>query len=154
MIRKENFLKNEYIEHLKKLDPQAKGHWGKMNVHQMIEHMADAFRNGNGKDIYSGILTQEERLPKMQSFLLSDQPFKENTKNILMAEEPMPVQHENAMDSLNALKTEIDDFFKYWEQHKDGTLRNPFFGDLDYTHWISLLHKHAKHHLLQFGITL
>ncbi|MBK9107204.1 MAG: hypothetical protein IPM92_02185 [Saprospiraceae bacterium] len=154
MKLKENFFKNEYLNHLQKLDPLAKGNWGKMTVHQMIEHMSDAFRNGNGKDVYSGILSQEERLPKMQAFLLSELPFKENTKNILMAEEPLPVKFEQVADSLAALKSEIDDFFIYWENHKGELLRNPFFGDLDYEHWISLLHKHAKHHLLQFGVAV
>ncbi|MBK8954882.1 MAG: hypothetical protein IPM34_04905 [Saprospiraceae bacterium] len=154
MVQKENFFKNEYIPILQNLDSQAMGNWGKMNVHQMIEHMSDAFRNGNGKDVYSGILSQEERLPKMQAFLLSDQPFKENTKNILMGEDPLPGRHPLVSDSLAELKSEIDHFFTYWDQHRGEILRNPFFGDLDYEHWVALLYKHAKHHLLQFGVVI
>jgi len=154
MQHKENFLKIDYLNLLKELDPQKPGNWGKMNVHQMVEHMTDAFRMGNGKDAYTGILTPEERLPKAQAFILSDLPFKENTKNILMNEEPFPLRHPQFPDSLAALELEISDFFGYWENHSGTVLRNPFFGDLDYTHWVSLLYKHALHHLRQFGIEM
>ncbi len=152
MSKKENFLKNEFLPLLKSLNPETSARWGKMNVHQMIEHMADAFRMGNGKDLYTGILTPEEKLEKAQSFILSDLPFKENTKNILMSEEPKPVRNEEIDKSLAEIESEISDFFKYWATAPSGTLRNPFFGDLDYVHWVSLLYKHSKHHLRQFGI--
>ena len=72
---KENFLKNEYLPLIRSLNPNSNRKWGKMNVHQMIEHMTEAFRMGNGKDVYTGILTPEERLPKAEAFILSDLPF-------------------------------------------------------------------------------
>lgn len=80
MQKKEQFLKTEYIHLIKQLDPLAERKWGTMNVQQMIEHMSDAFRMANGKDVYTGILTPEEKLPRVQAFVLSETPFKENTK--------------------------------------------------------------------------
>jgi hypothetical protein len=32
------------------------------------------------------------------------------------------------------------------------TTRNPFFGDLNFAENVHLLHKHALHHLRQFGV--
>lgn len=147
---KENYLRRDYIPQLRSLDPKATARWGKMNVQQMIEHMIDAFQNANGKMVFNGILSPDERIEKMQAFLLTDKPFKENTKNILMPEEPTPVHFATVGDAINALETEIIDFFKFWEENNNASLRNPFFGDLDYEHWIGLLYKHAVHHMDQF----
>lgn len=152
MNHKESFLKEHYLDHIRNLDPETGNKWGKMNVHQMIEHMTDAFRMGNGRDLYTGILTPEERLEKAQAFVLSDLPFKENTKNLLMGEEPFPLRHADLADSIAELETEVLHFFDVWEKQPEQTIRNPFFGDLDYPHWIGLLYKHCWHHLNQFGV--
>lgn len=153
MNKKEQFLRSEYIPLIKQLDPNAERKWGKMNVHQMIEHMSYAVRMSNGKDLYAGILTQEEKLPRFQTFIMSDTPFKENTKNILLPEEPLEVRFENIQDSINELENELNDFFKKFESDKYQTIRNPFFGDLNFEQWVALLYKHCWHHLNQFGVT-
>lgn len=123
---KENFLKKDYIPKLQSLDPNASARWGKMNVQQMIEHMIDAFHNANGKKVFSGILSPDERIEKMQAFLLSDKPFKENTKNVLMPEDPLPVRYSTVAEAIDVLEREIYDFFSYWEINKNTSLRNPF----------------------------
>jgi hypothetical protein len=153
MDKKEFFLRNEFIQHIRQLDPAAERRWGKMNVQQMIEHMADAFRMANGKDKHSGILTEEEKLPRFQAFVLSDTPFKENTKNILLPEEPGEFRFQNMDESINELNQEVIDFFKVFENDKQQTIRNPFFGDLNFEYWVALLYKHCWHHLNQFGVT-
>lgn len=150
---KENFLKNEYLPLIRSLNPNSNRKWGKMNVHQMIEHMTQAFRMGNGRDIYTSILTPDERILKAQAFVISDLPFKENTKNILLPDEPLPVEKQVLEESIAALETEVNHFFETWSKNPQGIIRNPFFGDLDYEHWVGLLYKHAWHHLNQFGIT-
>lgn len=147
---KEKFIKLKYIAELRKLDPNSEARWGKMNVHQMIEHMIDAFQNANGRKAYSGILSPDERIEKMQAFLLSDKPFKENTKNILMPEDPLPVKFNSVTEAIDALEQELNYFFEFWSNDKNELLRNPFFGDLDYEKWIGLLYKHSTHHLEQF----
>lgn len=108
---KENFLKNEYLPLIRSLNPNSNQKWGKMNVHQMIEHMAHAFRMGNGRDIYTSILTPDERILKAQAFVISDLPFKENTKNILLPEEPLPVEWEALEESISELEKEVNHFF-------------------------------------------
>lgn len=152
MNSKEQFLKTQYIDYIKQLDPDSERKWGTMNVQQMIEHMSDAFRMANGKELYLKILTPEEKLARMQAFVLSDTPFKENTKNVLMSEIPADIKFEKIADSIYELDQEVKDFFIQWELKKDQIIRNPFFGDLDFEHWVSLMYKHCWHHLNQFGM--
>ncbi len=143
---KANFLKNEYTKKLLQLDPATKPLWGKMNVRQMIEHMGDYVRIASGKDLVS-LVTAQEAVPKMQAFLESEKPFRENTPNPLLPDTPLPPKME-LKDAIQRLQNEIDDFFKLAPGKK---IMNPFFGELTFEQNIQLLHKHGIHHLRQFG---
>ena len=140
-MNSEAFLKNHYMSAVRSIAADQKPMWGLMDTQNMVEHMADAFRNANGKIVYTGILTQEERIPKMQEFIMSDKEFKENTKNLLLPDQPLP-----------QLNTEVNDFLQLFDRQPELIIRNPFFGDLDFEHWKALLVKHALHHLRQFGV--
>ena len=48
MTTKLTFLLKTYPQLLRNLDSATKGQWGKMNVQQMIEHMSEFIRHGNG----------------------------------------------------------------------------------------------------------
>lgn len=149
---KATFLRNDLVKMLATIDPATKPLWGKMNPQQMVEHMSYAMRQASGKDPYT-IVTAEEHLPKMQAFLMSEKPFRENTPNQLLPDEPAPAKHESMQDSLNDLQAEIDHFFHVYGTDPQKTITNPFFGELNYDMQVQLLHKHAWHHLRQFGIT-
>lgn len=152
LAAKASFLRNDYIHKLASIPADTKGLWGKMNVHQMIEHMSYSMRQANGKDIYTCI-TPEENLPRMQAFLASEKPFRENTPNQLLPDEPEPPQKADIDAAIIELKEEIEDFFNVFENEPDRIITNPFFGDLNYDMWVQLLYKHAWHHLKQFGVT-
>ncbi|MBK9270966.1 MAG: hypothetical protein IPM48_05170 [Saprospiraceae bacterium] len=149
---KEHFLKNELIHKLHQLDPEARGLWGKMNAHQMVEHLVDAFKIGNGRTVVKDILTPLDKIEKIQAFVLSDIPFKENTKNVLLSEEPEPIRNPNYQEVIHSLAFEIEEVFRVYDQNEKLLLRNPIFGDLGRQLQISLLHKHASNHLRQFGV--
>ncbi|MEP6948786.1 MAG: hypothetical protein ABI863_05915 [Ginsengibacter sp.] len=148
---KEIFLKENFIPLLEKLKGDEKGRWGTMNLQQMIEHFADAVKNANGKLILPAV-NEGERLQKFRNFLMSEEPFKENTKNPLIAAEGIPIRQRDLPSSINKLKKELDYFFEVFEMHPGLRTGNPFFGELDYDMNIQLLHKHAMHHLKQFGL--
>ena len=148
---KAEFLKAEFVEKLRKLDPATPRNWGKMNVPQMIEHMSYAFRQANGHDIYSTV-TPAENVAKMQAFLMSDKQFRENTPNQLLPDGPQAVKHTSIGAAIAELQEEIDHFFNVFEA-PGKIITNPFFGDLNYEMWVQLLHKHAWHHLRQFGVS-
>ena len=148
--QKAHFLRYDFTKALSQLDADAPRKWGKMNVQQMIEHFTDSMRNASGKLLLK-TLTPEENIPKMQAFLESEKPFKENTPNPHMPETPEPLKHATKQEAINALQSEIDDFFAVYEAEAGKKVPNPFFGTLSFDQQVQLLHKHAMHHLRQFG---
>ena len=149
--QKANFLRNEYTKILAQLDADPPRKWGKMNAQQMIEHMTDSVRISSGK-LAQETRTAEENIPKMQAFLESEKPFKENTPNVNMPDTPPPAKHATQQEAINELQNEIDHFFAVHEQEAGRKTANPFFGDLNFEQQVQLLHKHATHHLRQFGV--
>lgn len=151
-IEKENFLRTKLVPCLQKINPSVPPKWGKMNLQQMIEHYAgDAVRNASGRLKIDTIITPPERLEAMREFMMSDKPFKENTKNPLMGEEPAPQHFKTIQAAIGALQQELIFFFEAFEKEPQGVTRNPFFGDLNFEQNVQLLYKHAMHHLRQFG---
>ena len=146
-----NFLKAQFIPLLKKLKGDEKGSWGVLNAQQMVEHFSDSVRISSGKLIRPQII-EGEMLEKYRAFMLSEEPFKVNTKNPLMDENGAPLRHANMEDAIRELQTELKYFFTAYEGSPSLTASNPFFGELDYAGQVHLLHKHATHHLKQFGL--
>ena len=144
------FLKAEYTALLAKLDPNAARLWGKMNVQQMVEHMADYVRIGSGRTPVR-LLTPEENVPRMQAFLSSEKPFKENTPNAVLPDEPLPAKRASMKEAIEDLQAELDHFFEVFKNEPGKKVTNLFFGDLDYDMSVQLLYKHVTHHLRQFG---
>ena len=149
--QKADFLRRGYARALSQLDTDAPRKWGKMSVQQMIEHMSDYIRIASGKTPMQTV-TPEDKLPRMQGFLASEKPFPENTPNVLMSETPAPVKHATKQEAIDELQSEIDHFFAVHEQDANKITANPFFGDLGFDQQVQLLHKHATHHLRQFGL--
>lgn len=153
-VAKSDFLETRFVPLLKTIHSQTKPAWGKMSFQQMVEHFADAVRLATGKVTQVQMLTPAADIPKMQAFLASDKPFKENTPNPLMPEVPAPVQYISIEKALDALQVEIEHFFAAFRANGHLTTLNPFFGDLNFEMNVLLLYKHAVHHLRQFGVTV
>lgn len=149
--QKASFLKNDYTKFLAGIAPGTAPRWGKMNVQQMIEHMSEYIGHAYGKVIFE-VLTPEEHLPKMRSFLLSEKPFRENTPNVLLPDTPPPVRHAAISAAIAELQEEVVLLTEQFAQEPGKIVVNPFFGALDYDLTVRLLHKHAWHHLRQFGV--
>jgi hypothetical protein len=54
--------------------------------------------------------------------------------------------------AIDKLQLELNYLAEAFQKDPDLTTRNPFFGDLDFAGNVQLLHKHARHHLKQFGL--
>ncbi|HVG42807.1 MAG TPA: hypothetical protein VM888_14440 [Chitinophagaceae bacterium] len=151
---KAEFLKKDFIPLLAKIPSDTKPNWGKMTLQQMIEHFSDAVRIASGKTAVLSIVTPEAHLQKMQDFIMSDKPFRENTVNVLLPETPAPVRNKTIESALKELQSELAYFFTVFENAANLKSRNPIFGDLSFEQNIHLLYKHAQHHLRQFGIDI
>ncbi len=148
---KEAFLKSDFTTLLRGLKGDEKGIWGRMNSQQMVEHFTDAVKNASGKLILP-VVNEGERLQKSREFLMSEIPFKENINNPLVPENGMPLRQPDIAAAINKLQTELDYFFEAFTVKPELKTGNAFFGELDYQMNIQLLHKHAMHHLRQFGL--
>ncbi|NOT37032.1 MAG: hypothetical protein HOP11_06615 [Saprospiraceae bacterium] len=152
MTNKRNFLLTEFVSLLKTLDHKTKGEWGLMNPHQMVEHLTYSFMLANGKLKAEKLLSPEENIPKLQSWLLSPKLMKENIDNPLIPKTPPAPKHDNYQESIEKLYVEIQKMFEVYDQNPEVKILNPFYGDLDLEHNTNLLYKHCLHHLRQFGI--
>lgn len=153
-LEKEYFLRSRFISCLQRLQPDAKPLFGKMSVQQMVEHFVqDALPVARGKRVFPDILTPVDKLQKLRAYMLSDQPFREGTRNPLMGEKPAPLLYHTLQVAINELQVEMIEFFRFFEKNPSITTRNPFFGDLDFEQNVHLLYKHALHHLRQFGMS-
>ena len=151
MNTKEQFIKEEFISLLQQLADNEVGLWGVLTPQGMIEHMSDAFANAYGKT-HLPLQTPEAILPKMRAFALSETPFKENTKNALMSEEPAPLRNNSITEAIWELEKEMKAFFDYYSANPNAQNLNPFFGVFNYDEWLHLLYKHVNHHLKQFNL--
>jgi hypothetical protein len=152
-LEKENFLRTKLIPYLQQMDPSTPARWGKMNFQRMVEHFAlDAVRNANGRLKFEKLVTAPEHLSRIREFMLSEKPFRENTRNPLMDDEPPPLRFKTVQGAIGVLQLELIYFFEAFEKEPGLVIRNPFFGDLGFEENVHLLHKHALHHLRQFGL--
>jgi hypothetical protein len=151
MDRKYKFLKEEFVPLLRELPSEKKGRWGVLNAQQMVEHFSDSVKIASGR-LAQPAVVEGETLEKYREFLMSDKPFKENTKNPYMTEEPAALRCPDMEAALDELQKELDYFFFIFEDQGPFTTLNPFFGELDFQQNIQLLYKHAIHHLRQFGL--
>jgi len=149
---KASFLQNDYIPAIRTIAADAKAVFGKMNAQQMIEHMADSIRLAYGRPLVPSLLTPEEHLEKMRAFLVSEKPFRDNTPNAMMPDVPPAPRAENIAASIEDLGASVGELFGVFAAQPDLEVLNPFFGVLDYEMTMHLLHKHALHHLRQFGV--
>lgn len=146
------FLQSSYIPLLLGIDPMTLPVFGKMNPQQMVEHMAWSVHLAYGNPEPDSILTPEEQLPKMQAFLQSDKPFRDNTPNALMPDIPSPAKLPGMQAAITDLEQALSEFRETFRAEPGKQVRNSFFGILDYGLSIHLLYKHARHHLRQFGV--
>ncbi len=150
-LEKENFLRTKFVTCLQRLDPATKPKWGKMNVHQMVEHFADVMKVANGR-LKLNIVTPTDKLPLYREFLMSDKEFKENTKSPVLPEEPLPLRTKTIQAAIGKLQEEVISFFEVFEVNPALITTHPVFGELDFNQNVQAVYKHAIHHLRQFGI--
>lgn len=150
-FEKEDFLRRKFISLLQKLPANTSPRWGKMNVQQMIEHFTDVVMVASGK-IKLPVVTPPDKLRRFRDFMMSEKPFKENTRSPVLPEEPAPLKKHTREAAIGKLQEELIYFFEVFEKHPGLITTHPVFGDLNFEENIQIMHKHALHHLRQFGV--
>lgn len=150
---KQVFLRNKLVSLLRQIPTETKPLWGQMTLQQMIEHYTDSVRIASGRAAVTEVVTPADQLPRFHDFLMSEKPFRENTVNPTLPEVPVPVRNKSTDDALNELQEELQHFFSVFEANEHLVTIHPVFGELNFQMNVQLLHKHALHHLRQFGVT-
>ena len=153
MQEMEQFLRNGLVPLLSRLDPAQPALWGKMTARQMVEHLLDFFQVSTEK-LHFPVVTPPEHLPKVKAFLMSDKPFRENTKApaSVLGDEPLPLRYASFEEAVQELEHELTYFFQLYSAEPGLTVPHPVFGELQYEEWIRLHYKHVTHHLRQFAL--
>jgi hypothetical protein len=140
--------RDELIERLGRLGPDAEREWGKMSSAQMMEHVARALEMAMGKKPMKQIF-----LGKMLSWVFrkeffGEAPFKPNRPtgpDFIIRDDP---DFEATRDRLRELITE---FHGMGESGLEGNIHG-FFGPLNGKQWGETQYKHVDHHLRQFRL--
>ena len=150
-FEKENFLRTKFIPLLQMIPPETPPRWGKMNLQQMIEHFTDVTMVASGK-IKLPVVTPPDKLSRYREFMMSEKPFKENTKSPVLGEEPAQLKKHTRQGAIGKLLEELIHFFEVFEKDPGLRTSHPVFGELNFDENVQIMHKHALHHLRQFGV--
>lgn len=150
---KEQFINETFPALLQQANSDITPKWGKMDFQQMLEHVADFFQVSTQKQHYP-LVSPPEHMPKLKEFLMSDKPFRENTKapTSIIGEEPLPHRFASVDEAMQEVIAEVNYFFQLYADEPEMTAVHPVFGELNYEEWVRLHYKHVTHHLRQFGL--
>ncbi len=150
---KEQFINETFPALLQQANSDITPKWGKMDFQQMLEHVADFFQVSTQKQHYP-LVSPPEHMPKLKEFLMSDKPFRENTKapTSIIGEEPLPYRYASVDEAMQEVIAEVNYFFQLYADEPEMTAVHPVFGELNYEEWVRLHYKHVTHHLRQFGL--
>ncbi len=144
-------ITNNYLKLLKKLDPQKKPLWGKMTPQHMVEHLILAVQMSNRK-LKLKCFNPPEKIPSLKRFLMSSKPLPKLFVNPLIGDNLLPLEYSSIEEALEKLKTEIDDYVKFFDNNPSAKAVNVTFGELNREEWDVFHKKHFTHHLAQFGL--
>jgi hypothetical protein len=145
------FLKTELVPLLQRIPQDTVPAWGKMGFQQMVEHLTASVKIASGKLVLPGT-PDTSRWEKNLAFLMTEKPFRENTHNPYISEEPYPLRKQTVAVAISELQQALLEFFDTYEKEPGKRIQNLVFGNLNYAEQVQLLHKHALHHLRQFGL--
>ncbi|MBI1344355.1 MAG: DUF1569 domain-containing protein [Terrimonas sp.] len=147
------FLQNDYLGLVRKIDPAVTALWGKMNAQQMVEHVTAFFKISSGRLVFP-LVTPSDQLARYREFLMSEKPFRENTRApaSILPDEPLPLRNASMEAAIQGLDKSVAEFFACFKEDAGKKTLHPVFGELNFLEWVQLHHKHVTHHLRQFAV--
>jgi Protein of unknown function (DUF1569) len=142
--------KAEIVRRLRTLRPDSTRRWGRMSVHQMVCHLADALRMASG-----------EKPTKLNTGLLQRTAVKWAALHMPFPWPPgIPSSPEIASEfggtqpvEFAADLAQVEALLEQMTSTPPGVVRppHPLFGPLSETEWLRWGYRHLDHHLRQFG---
>ena len=138
------------LEKLSKIESTTQPVWGSMSAQRMVEHLSDALRMSTAKEEHA-LLVAEDRIEKMQLFLLSDKGMAKNIE-VPFAGKDVALRNTEIELAIDELTEEWVDFEEFFEGDATKTTLHPYYGQLNFDLWKRLHSKHFTHHFEQFGL--
>ena len=141
----------ELVARARKLSPDARPRWGRLNAHQMLCHVGDVVRLVLG-DIPTRPRPPRtgarpfERFPLKQLFLYV-LPWPHGVRGPRAAFTTQPTALDGDVRALEALLLRFEEC-----EPKDDWPGHPIFGRITTRDWNRILYRHTDHHFRQFGI--
>ena len=135
---------------LSALQPETPALWGRMNAHNMIEHLVEAVEYTNGKRVADLRFPADKANKQRQGLVHSDFVIPNGVPSYL----PDATKTKRFNDLANAiveLNNELD-AFEYFFKTEGITAIHFEFGPMTYKEWIIWHGKHFTHHFKQFGL--
>jgi hypothetical protein len=136
--------RQELIDRLDRLAPEAKPLWGKMTAPQMLAHLADWMLMAKG-ELKTAPKNRGLSFPPLKQLAIFWLPFPKGvpTAPELITRKPLAWPVERA-----AVRRHVESFENLptsWPEH-------PVFGKMTSRAWCVVGYRHMDHHLRQFGV--
>lgn len=137
--------RQELVDRLERLSPEARPRWGKMSAPQMLAHLADWMLMAKG-ELKTAPKNRALSFPPLKQLAIFWLPFPKGvpTAPELLARKPFAWTVERA-----AVRKHVESFERLnppvWPEH-------PVFGVMTPRAWRVLGYRHMDHHLRQFGV--
>ena len=139
--------KDEILQRLSKLSPEAPRQWGKMSVPQMLAHCAAALEAGTGDNPRPQKLIGKVFAPFVRKGLLGDKPFSRGSPT----DPAFVVRDERDFAREREKVVALVEKFCARGRDEAGREIHSFFGRMTGEEWGRLMYKHLDHHLKQFA---
>lgn len=139
-------VKQDIINRISKLTPQAQQQWGKMNVAQMLAHVQVPMGVALGTHTVKGNWLMKLILPLFKKALYDEKPWKQGLptdKTFVMTGQEKDFEKE---------KNSLLDMVNRFTESNMINEKHPVFGKLTKEQWSKATWKHLDHHLKQFGV--
>ena len=138
--------RQELLDRLERLGPEATPLWGTMTAPQMLAHLADWMLMAKG-ELKAAAKKRPLRYPVIKQLAIYWLPFPKGvpTAPELIRKKPVVWAIEYAAVRHHLQSFENLDANTMWPEH-------PAFGKLTRTAWNVLGYRHTDHHFRQFGI--
>jgi oxepin-CoA hydrolase/3-oxo-5,6-dehydrosuberyl-CoA semialdehyde dehydrogenase len=148
---REAFLRDGVFTALAGLRGDARAEWGDMTAQQMVEHLEWVFRCSTERDSVECPVPEAHR-PRYKAFLDDNRPTPRHFVNTALVDGLPALRHASLAAAIDALRAETAFFFERAAAAPAETHVHPVFGPITPEEWSRSHFKHARHHLLQFGL--
>jgi hypothetical protein len=138
------------LARLADLRPDTPAHWGRMNAHQMVCHLADAFRFALGERPSREELRFPIPAPVARLVALyTPFPWPKGAPTLPEFDQE---QGGTPPDQFAADLEELESLISRFVAAESGWPRHPIFGFMSRGQWGRWAFRHTDHHLRQFGV--